>query len=73
VHEEVSELDKLVNNQANSSTEFFIHADPCMPQCCHYCKMSDCSVRSEPKTLDIAWTTENVTKNQKHFTPHVSI
>lgn len=73
VHEEVSELDKLVNHKANSNTEFFIHADPCMPQCCHYCKMPDCSVRSEPKTLDIAWTIENVTKNQKHFTPHVSI
>ena len=73
VHEEVSELDKLVNHKANSNTEFFIHADPCMPQCCHYCRVSECSVRSEPKTLDIAWTIENVTKNQKHFTPHVSI
>lgn len=73
VHEEVSELDKLVNHKANSNTEFFIHADPCMPQCCHYCRMSNCSVRSEPKTLDIAWTNENVTKNQKHFNPDVSI
>jgi cation diffusion facilitator family transporter len=73
VHEEVSELDKLVNHKANSTTEFFIHADPCVPQCCHYCKMLDCSVRSEPKTHDIAWTTENVSKNHKHFTPDVSI
>lgn len=73
VHEEVSEVDKLVNHKANSNTEFFIHADPCVPQCCHYCKMLDCSVRSEPKTLDIAWTIENVSKNQKHFTPDVSV
>jgi cation diffusion facilitator family transporter len=72
VHEEVSELDKLVNHQANSKTEFFIHADPCMPQCCHYCRMYACSVRSEAKTLDIAWTTENITKNQKHFNNDVS-
>ena len=36
VHEEVSEVDKLVNFKANSRTEFFIHADPCMPECCHY-------------------------------------
>lgn len=71
VHREVSEVDKLVNNQANSRTEFFIHADPCMPECCHYCRMPECPVRSEPKSMDIVWTTENVTKNQKHFTRDV--
>ena len=71
VHEEVSEVDKLVNFKANSRTEFFIHADPCMPECCHYCRMLECSVRSEPKNMDIAWTIENVTKNQKHFTRDV--
>ena len=71
VHEEVSEVDKLVNFKANSRTEFFIHADPCMPECCHYCRMLECSVRSEPKNMDIEWTIENVTKNQKHFTRDV--
>ena len=71
VHEEVSEVDKLVNYKANSRTEFFIHADPCIPECCHYCRMLECSVRSEPKNMDIAWTIENVTKNQKHFTRDV--
>lgn len=71
VHEEVSEVDKLVNFNANSRTEFFIHADPCMPECCHYCRILKCSVRSEPKNMDIAWTIENVTKNQKHFTRDV--
>jgi len=71
VHEEVSEVDKLVNHKANSRTEFFIHADPCMPECCHYCRMPECPVRSEPKSMDIVWTTENVTKNQKHFTRDV--
>ena len=71
VHEEVSEVDKLVNFKANSRTEFFIHADPCMPECCHYCRMLECSVRSEPKNIDIDWTIENVTKNQKHFTRDV--
>jgi cation diffusion facilitator family transporter len=71
VHEEVSEVDKLVNYKANSRTEFFIHADPCMPECCHYCRMLECNVRSESKNIDIAWTIENVTKNQKHFTRDV--
>jgi len=67
VHEEVSGVDKLVNQSARVQTEFFIHADPCLPQCCHYCRMADCPVRSEPKRTDIAWNTHNVTRNQKHF------
>ena len=67
VHEEVSGVDKLINESARVQTEFFIHADPCLPQCCHYCRMSDCPVRSEPKRTDIHWDTHNVTRNQKHY------
>ena len=67
VHEEVSSVDKLVNQSARVQTEFFIHADPCLPECCHYCRMSDCPVRSEPKCTDISWNIHNVTRNKKHF------
>jgi cation diffusion facilitator family transporter len=67
VHEEVSGVDKMVNQSARVQTEFFIHADPCLPQCCHYCRMEDCPVRSEPRRVDISWNTHNVTRNQKHF------
>lgn len=71
VHEEVSEVDAMMNSQASSSIEFFIHADPCVPECCHYCRMDACPVRSEPKTKDIVWTIENVTRNKKHFSADV--
>lgn len=67
VHEEVSSVERLTNNEALIQTEFFIHADPCLPECCHYCRMADCPVRSEPKRKDINWTLENVTRNHKHF------
>lgn len=68
VHYEVSQVDKLVNRKGNVRTEFFIHADPCLAECCHYCRMENCPVRSEPKRKDITWTMENITRNQKHFT-----
>lgn len=68
VHEEVSQVDNLVNRKGSVKTEFFIHADPCLAECCHYCRMADCPVRSEPKRKDITWTPENITRNQKHFT-----
>lgn len=67
VHDEVSDIDRLVNEGANIKTELFIHVDPCLPQCCHYCRVTDCPIRSEPKQVDILWDINMVTKNKKHF------
>lgn len=67
VHEEISNIDRLINESAMHQTEFFIHADPCLPACCNYCKMPNCNVRKEQFKAEIGWDMENVTKNQKHF------
>lgn len=67
VHQEVSNIDLLISEKINDETEFFIHADPCMPQCCHYCSMANCPVRQEAQTKVIDWSLDNITKNQKHF------
>jgi len=66
VHTEVSLVDKLVNSHI-TKTELFIHADPCVPQCCHYCSMPNCPIRSEAQTTRIPWTMEKVIRNKKHF------
>lgn len=67
VHQEISNIDKLINLSGSHQTELFIHADPCLPACCHYCKMDNCGVRREKFNGEIVWNMENVTKNQKHF------
>jgi cation diffusion facilitator family transporter len=67
VHEEISQIDTLMNQKGDVRTEFFIHADPCLPECCHYCRMKDCPVRSEEKRVDIEWTAERLMMNKKHF------
>lgn len=67
VHQEVVLVDKLINEKAGVFTELFIHTDPCLPQCCHYCSMPNCPIRSEPKRLDIEWTMENIIRNKKHY------
>lgn len=67
VHQEISEIDKMINGNAHRKTELFIHADPCLPACCNYCRMKECPVREEPFNAEIEWTIENATKNQKHF------
>lgn len=67
VHHQISSIDRIVNDGLRSETELFIHADPCLPACCHYCRMENCAVRSEAFKTNIKWDMENVTKNQKHF------
>jgi len=67
VHEEVAMVDKIVNGDAQIKTEFFIHTDPCLPYCCHYCSMPNCPIRFEAKRIDIPWTMVNLTRNKKHF------
>ncbi|GAB3936358.1 cation diffusion facilitator family transporter [Mucilaginibacter myungsuensis] len=67
VHDEVKQVDELINKEARIKTEFFIHTDPCLPYCCHYCSMPDCPIRTEEKRIDIPWTMVNLTRNKKHF------
>lgn len=68
VHKEISAIDQLINREAQRRTELFIHADPCLPECCHYCKVKDCPVRTEEYREEIVWTLRNTRLNQKHFT-----
>ena len=66
VHVEVKLVDQLINREV-TKTELFIHTDPCVPQCCYYCSMPNCPIRSEPKTERITWTMDKVIRNKKHF------
>jgi cation diffusion facilitator family transporter len=67
VHEEVKHVEQLINREAGIQTELFIHTDPCLPYCCHYCSMPNCPIRSEAKTEEIEWTMEKVMRNKKHY------
>lgn len=67
VHQEISAIDQLINDSKRRSTELFIHADPCLYECCHYCKVKNCPVRQHNFEGEIEWRLENATKNKKHF------
>jgi cation diffusion facilitator family transporter len=66
-HAEIKLVDMMINKEVGIKTELFIHTDPCVPNCCHYCSMPNCPIRSEAQTETIAWTMENVVRNKKHF------
>jgi cation diffusion facilitator family transporter len=68
VHDEVEELESVLENDWPGVMEVFVHADPCLPdKCCHYCQIKDCSVRKFPMDTKIEWTALNMSKNQKHY------
>lgn len=67
VHDVISDFEHNLNEGLDMPTELFIHADPCMPQCCHYCHVKDCPIRAEEYNKHIAWTSVNLPKNMKHF------
>lgn len=66
-HEELKAIEQLVNDAFTSGeVEFFIHTDPCIGSCCHYCHMAGCAVRQHEFKGEIVWTRENVLPNRKH-------
>ncbi len=67
VHKELSLFEKLVKDEVNKKTELFIHADPCLPQCCHYCKVENCPIRSADYAEEVLWEVNLLTRNKKHF------
>jgi cation diffusion facilitator family transporter len=67
VHEEMSAIDNALNSAHLAKTELFIHVDPCVPECCSYCQVSNCPIRTEPFKKMIPWDVDIVSKNQKHF------
>ncbi|HWK58678.1 MAG TPA: cation diffusion facilitator family transporter [Parapedobacter sp.] len=66
VHDEVSAIDDLMNTHLHADTELFIHADPCIPACCHYCRVENCPIRSEPQQKEVRWDENVISKNEKH-------
>jgi cation diffusion facilitator family transporter len=64
---EIQDLKIVVRDSMKTEVELFIQADPCDPECCHYCRKMDCPVRYEKKNKDIVWNYERLVLNQKHY------
>lgn len=66
-HEAIHEFENVLKENHTGETEIFVHADPCLPQCCFFCKMEDCPVRQHDFVQDIDWQSVNLVKNQKLY------
>lgn len=65
-HDEIEELDEMVNGHFGTSVELFIHTDPCQEYSCRICSLSNCPVRKHPFVKSIEWKKENIARNEKH-------
>jgi len=65
-HEEIDEIDRLVNKEVSANVEFFLHTDPCLPSSCPVCQKRDCTVRQHAREKRIDWTVDNALMNRRH-------
>ncbi|MCF0058763.1 cation diffusion facilitator family transporter [Dyadobacter sp. CY356] len=66
-HEAIHEFENILKANHTGETEIFVHADPCLPKCCYFCKMKVCPVRQYDFVKDIDWDAANLVKNQKLY------
>ncbi len=67
-HEAIHEFENVLKADHPGETEIFVHSDPCLPECCYFCRLADCPVRQHAFQKDIDWDVINLAKNQKLYT-----
>lgn len=67
-HDAIREFENVLKESHPGETEIFVHSDPCLPECCYFCRLKGCHVRSHAFQHDIDWDVVNLAKNQKLFT-----
>ena len=65
-HKEVISVENLIKEKLDGDIEFFIHADPCVPNSCPICVVKDCPVRKNEFIKRLDWTLENLLPDKKH-------
>lgn len=65
-HEEVKQVEALIDKYYPQGVEFFIHTDPCLEPSCKVCITENCEHRLKPFEHKQDWTLENVMRNAKH-------
>jgi cation diffusion facilitator family transporter len=65
-HQEIEEIDTLINAVLGNEVELFIHTDPCMPFSCAICQLSNCPKRHHAFEKKLRWELENISENRQH-------
>jgi hypothetical protein len=68
VHEAIHDFEDIIKESNLGETEIFVHADPCLPQCCYFCRVENCPVRQHTFVQDLEWNAASLVKNEKLYT-----
>jgi hypothetical protein len=66
-HEEIHSFEQMLGELQATHVEIFVHADPCLDECCSHCSIADCAIRKSAFSKRIEWNQMNLALNQKHF------
>lgn len=69
-HDEMEQINHLLNHYFGDKVEVFIHADPCQDFSCKICMIGDCPVRKGIFEQKLLWNYQNVAPNTKHQLPN---
>ena len=65
-NEQISKLNKLVNDSLNTQTEMFVHTDPCISEQCKICSIKNCEARSFEFKKLVKWDLDNLLDDHRH-------
>lgn len=65
-HDEVNEMEKLIDENFGRSIETFVHTDPCVEFSCQICTKKDCKVRKKDFVKELDWTEIDIADDSKH-------
>jgi cation diffusion facilitator family transporter len=65
-HEEVNEVEKLIDSNFGREIEMFVHTDACETFSCKICTKTDCKVRQFDFIKQLDWTQINIADDSKH-------
>ena len=66
-HDELEKMEKLIHQNHETTSEWFVHTDACVPpDMCRICIKSDCKVREAEFVQQIEWNLATVVRNRKH-------
>ena len=66
VHRHTADLQQRISQHYTQEIECNIHADPCIPQSCKICSVSNCSYRLHAMEQQVNWTVDNIWPDTKH-------
>lgn len=65
-HEEVNEMERLIDDNFGESIEMFVHTDACVEFSCQICTKTDCKVRKANFVKRLDWTQIDIADDNKH-------